>query len=64
VCAIPVNGYFDSLIREAEKDGAFVRPSFGLLSDSPLPFMLLASVRQTEADRLETAPADHTEAGL
>jgi hypothetical protein len=48
VCAIPVNGYFDSLIREAEKDGAFVRPSFGLLSDSPLPFMLLASVRQAE----------------
>ena len=48
MCAIPVNGYFDSLIREAEKDGAFVRPSFGLPSDSPLRFMLLASVRDTD----------------
>ena len=52
MCAILVNGYFDSLIREAEKDSAFVRPSFGLLSDSPLPFMLLTSVRHTEEESL------------
>jgi hypothetical protein len=50
-----VNGYFDSLNREADKDGAFVRPSFGLLSDSPLPFILLASVRDAGA-----ASADDT----